>query len=256
MSEIAPAIRLEQVTKIYTIGAARLRALDEVSLEILPGEFACVIGRSGSGKSTLLNMMAGLEKPTRGHIRVAGKQIERMNERKLVDFRLSNVGFVFQSFNLFPAHTALDNVAMPLMYKGVSRSQRQNRARKMLTAVGLGTHMQHKPTQMSGGQQQRVGIARALVTAPKILFADEPTGNLDYNTSREILHLIRGICREKGTTLIMVTHDPEMAQYADRVIRLFDGRVVENTVNPAPAEIPLPAPTQKQSEETDDESDD
>ena len=238
-AEKTPAIALKDVVKVYSIGTEKLRALDGVSLDIYPGEFACIIGRSGSGKSTLLNMMAGLEKPTKGSIRIAGKQIERMNEGQLVQFRLSNVGFVFQSFNLFATHTALDNVAMPLMYKGVDKRTRTARARKMLTAVGLKTHMRHKPTQMSGGQQQRVGIARALVTQPKILFADEPTGNLDFNTSREILRLIRDICHEKNTTLIMVTHDPEMAQYADRVIRLLDGKVIENTVNEQPAEIPM-----------------
>jgi len=172
----------------------------------------------------------------------------------LVDFRLNHVGFVFQSFNLFSMHTALDNVAMPLMYKGVNRQVRTARARKMLTAVGLGTHMKHKPTQMSGGQQQRVGIARALVTQPKILFADEPTGNLDFNTSREILRLIRDICHEKNTTLIMVTHDPEMAQYADRVIRLLDGRVIENTVNEHPEEIPMIV-RESEDAETDREQD-
>lgn len=234
-----PAIALKNVVKVYAIGTEKLRALDGVTLDIYPGEFTCIIGRSGSGKSTLLNMMAGLEKPTRGSIRIAGKQIERMNEGQLVQFRLNNIGFVFQSFNLFAMHTALDNVAMPLMYKGVSRTARTARARKMLTAVGLQTHMKHKPTQMSGGQQQRVGIARALVTRPKILFADEPTGNLDFNTSREILRLIRDICHERNTTLIMVTHDPEMAQYADRVVRLLDGKVIENTVNENPAEIPV-----------------
>ncbi len=232
------AISIRNVVKVYTIGTQKLRALNDVSLDIYPGEFACIIGRSGSGKSTLLNMMAGLEKPTKGKIRIAGKQIERMNEGQLVQFRLDHIGFVFQSFNLFAMHTALDNVAMPLMYKGVNRIKRTARAKKMLAAVGLQTHMHHKPTQMSGGQQQRVGIARALVTRPKILFADEPTGNLDFNTSREILRLIREICREKNTTLIMVTHDPEMAQYADRVIRLLDGRVIENTVNECPVPIP------------------
>jgi len=232
------AISIRNVVKVYTIGTQKLRALNDVSLDIYTGEFACIIGRSGSGKSTLLNMMAGLEKPTKGKIRIAGKQIERMNEGQLVQFRLDHIGFVFQSFNLFAMHTALDNVAMPLMYKGVNRIKRTARAKKMLAAVGLQTHMYHKPTQMSGGQQQRVGIARALVTRPKILFADEPTGNLDFNTSREILRLIRDICREKNTTLIMVTHDPEMAQYADRVIRLLDGRVIENTVNEHPMPIP------------------
>ena len=238
VKEREAAIRLAGVSKIYTIGDEKLRALDDVSLDIYPGEFACVIGRSGSGKSTLLNMMAGLEKPSRGRIRVAGRQIERMSEKELVQFRLKYVGFVFQSFNLFEMHTALDNVAMPLMYKGMPRAQREARARSMLDAVGLKTHMRHRPGEMSGGQQQRVGIARALVTNPKILFADEPTGNLDFNTSREILRLIRGICRERNTTLVMVTHDPDMAQYADRVIRLLDGHVTENIFNADPAEIP------------------
>ena len=233
-------ISLNGVSKVYAIGDEKLTALNNVSLDIYPGEFACIIGRSGSGKSTLLNMMAGLEKPTRGRIRVAGRQIEGLSEGELVRFRLKNVGFVFQSFNLFAMHTALDNVAMPLMYKGVPRDIRQRRARKMLEAVGLKSHMRHRPGEMSGGQQQRVGIARALVASPRILFADEPTGNLDFNTSREILRLISSLCRERGTTLIMVTHDPDMAQYADRVVRLLDGRITENTVNEAPAEVPAP----------------
>lgn len=251
-ASLEPVIALKGVTKIYRIGTEKLSALNDVSLEIYPGEFACIIGRSGSGKSTLLNMMAGLEKPTKGGIRVAGRQIERMNEAQLVQFRLNNVGFVFQSFNLFAMHTALDNVAMPLMYKGVNRPTRAARSKKMLAAVGLSTHMNHKPTQMSGGQQQRVGIARALVTQPKILFADEPTGNLDFNTSREILKLIRDICREKNTTLIMVTHDPDMAQYADRVIRLLDGRVIENIVNERPAEIPVVRKTPEEQTDRDE----
>ncbi len=236
---VEPIISITDVHKVYTIGSTKLRALDGVSLDIYPGEFTCIIGRSGSGKSTMLNMIAGLEKPTKGHIRIAGKQIDRMNEGQLVQFRLDNVGFVFQSFNLFAMHTALDNVAMPMMYKGVGSDQRTRAARKMLTAVGLQTHLNHKPTEMSGGQQQRVGIARALVTRPKIMFADEPTGNLDLKTSREILRLIRAICKERNTTLIMVTHDPEMAQYADRVIKLLDGKLLENTFNENPAPISL-----------------
>lgn len=237
--QTAPIIDLNDVVKIYSLGGTRLRALDGVSLKIWPGEFACIIGRSGSGKSTLLNMMAGLEKPSGGGIRVAGKRIERMNEKALVRFRLENIGFVFQSFNLFATQTALDNVAAPLMYRGVRRSVRRKRAAKMLEAVGLKTHMRHTPGQMSGGQQQRVGIARALIASPKILFADEPTGNLDLKTSREILKLIRDACREKGTTLIVVTHDPEMAQFADHVIQLLDGRVIEDRLNPDPAPIPV-----------------
>ncbi len=237
--QIQPIISLNAVSKVYTIGATRLRALDDVSLDIYPGEFACIVGRSGSGKSTLLNMIAGLERPTKGQIRVAGKQIERLSEAKLVQFRLDNVGFVFQQFNLFATHTALDNVAMPLMYKGMPKDMRLRQARKMMELVGLSSHVQHMPTQMSGGQQQRVGIARSLVTKPKILFADEPTGNLDLKTSREILRLIRAVCRERGTTLIMVTHDAEIAQYADRVIRLLDGHVIDNSVQEHPREIAL-----------------
>ncbi|NLG24937.1 MAG: ABC transporter ATP-binding protein [Clostridiales bacterium] len=239
MERVAPAeaaIALSGVSKVYEIGSTRLTALSDVSLTIHKGEFALIVGRSGSGKSTLLNLMAGLERPTRGHIRVAGKQIERLGESALVNFRLANVGFVFQSFNLFATHTALSNVAMPLMYKGVARPARTRQARKMLEAVGLKSHMRHRPTQMSGGQQQRVGIARALVTAPKIMFADEPTGNLDSKTSGEILGLIRRVCKERGTTLIMVTHDEEMARYADRVIRLLDGHVVSDTVNADPVQ--------------------
>jgi len=240
--EQTPVISLRSVSKVYEVGQTRLRALDDVSLDISPGEFALIVGRSGSGKSTLLNMLAGLERPTKGKIRIAGKQIERLSESQLVSFRLKHIGFVFQSFNLFPAHTALDNVAMPLMYKGVSRPRRTRMAREMLKAVGLNSHAHHMPGQMSGGQQQRVGIARALVTQPRILFADEPTGNLDFNTSREILRLIRDICRRSGTTLIMVTHDPEIAVYADRVITLLDGRVLENKLNPCPAQIPAAGP--------------
>lgn len=239
--EQTPVIHLSGVTKVYEIGQTRLKALSDVSLDVYPGEFALIVGRSGSGKSTLLNMLAGLERPTKGKIRIAGKQIEKLSESQLVAFRLKHIGFVFQSFNLFAAHTAQDNVAMPLMYKGVGKARRTRMAREMLRAVGLLSHAGHMPGQMSGGQQQRVGIARALVTQPRILFADEPTGNLDFNTSREILRLIREICRQRGTTLIMVTHDPEIAAYADRVITLLDGKVLENKVNPCPQEIPCGA---------------
>lgn len=236
--EQKPVISLNNVTKVYEIGQTRLKALDGISLEVYPGEFALIVGRSGSGKSTLLNMLAGLERPTGGKISIAGRQIEKMSESRLVAFRLKNVGFVFQSFNLFAAHSALENVAMPLMYKGVGKARRERMAKEMLRSVGLLSHARHMPAQMSGGQQQRVGIARALVGQPRILFADEPTGNLDFNTSREILRLIRDICRERGTTLMMVTHDPEIAKYADRVITLLDGRVIENRKNANPLEIP------------------
>lgn len=222
-------ISLNGVSKVYAIGDEKLTALNNVSLDIYPGEFACIIGRSGSGKSTLLNMMAGLEKPTRGRIRVAGRQIEALSEGELVRFRLKNVGFVFQSFNLFAMHTALDNVAMPLMYKGVPRDIRQRRARKMLEAVGLKSHMRHRPGEMSGGQQQRVGIARALVASPRILFADEPTGNLDGKSGREVLALLGRLSYELGITLVLVTHDQSVAEQAGRIIELRDGHVARDS---------------------------
>ncbi len=233
----SPVIVLNDVTKVYEIGKTRLKALNRINLEVMPGEFCLIVGRSGSGKSTLLNMLAGLERPTSGKIIVAGRHIERMTEKKLVSFRLANIGFVFQSFNLFAAHTAIENVAMPLMYRGMNRRRRTILAKDMLEAVGLSSHADHLPGQMSGGQQQRVGIARALVTKPRILFADEPTGNLDLRTSREILSLIRGICRERATTLVMVTHDPEIADHADRIITLLDGQITGNTVNQTPLDF-------------------
>lgn len=223
-------ISLNGVSKVYAIGDEKLTALNNVSLDIYPGEFACIIGRSGSGKSTLLNMMAGLEKPTRGRIRVAGRQIEALSEGELVRFRLKNVGFVFQSFNLFAMHTALDNVAMPLMYKGVPRDIRQRRARKMLEAVGLKSHMRHRPGEMSGGQQQRVGIARAFVSKPRVIFADEPTGNLDSITSKQVLYRMLQISKQMGTTFVMVTHEPELASCADRIITILDGKVQSDVV--------------------------
>ena len=219
-------IECGDVAKHYAVGGGRVIALGGVTLRIDRGEFVCVTGRSGSGKSTLLHLMAGLEPPTRGAIRVAGKRIERLGEAALVEFRLRNVGFIFQSFNLFAAHTALHNVAMPLMYRGVPRAARLRRAMAALTLVGLSSRAGHRPGELSGGQQQRVGIARALVAKPKLVFADEPTGNLDLRTSREIMDLIRNACRESGATLVVVTHDREVAGYADREIELSDGRIV------------------------------
>jgi len=226
-TEVKPIIRLENVSKVYLIGTTRLRALDRVSLDIMPGEFLCICGRSGSGKSTLLNMMAGLEPPTRGQIVISDQNIETLSESRLVRFRLQHVGFIFQQFNLFTYMNALENVAMPLVYRGVSRSERKKLARDALEAVGLLSHANHKPSQMSGGQQQRVGIARALVSGAPILFADEPTGNLDSRTSDDILDLIRDITKKSGCTLIMVTHDTDIAKKADRIVHLLDGRITD-----------------------------
>lgn len=205
-------------------------ALNDITLDIEPGEITCILGVSGSGKSTLLNMMAGLEKPTRGSINIYGTRIEKMNERELAKFRQRNVGFVFQSYNLLPALTALENVCLPLTFRGIPKKTREKMAMEMLEAVGLKKHAQHKPSQMSGGQQQRVGIARAFVSKAKVVFADEPTGNLDSATTREIMDLIVKISKDNGQNLIIVTHDIGVANYADRIIHLLDGNIekIEN----------------------------
>lgn len=192
------------------------------------------MGTSGSGKSTLLNMMAGLEPPTRGSVVIDGIDITKTPERKLAKFRQDVLGFVFQSYNLLNTLTALENVALPLTFKGIPRRKREQMARKMLADVGLKGHMRHKPSQMSGGQQQRVGIARAFVAHPKVVFADEPTGNLDSKTTIEIMELMTSIARQYGLTLVIVTHDSEIATYADRIIRLLDGRVISDEQNNSP----------------------
>ena len=222
-----PIIRIRGLKKVYRVGEERVRALNGVDLDIYPGEFVCIIGRSGSGKSTLLNMMAGLEKPSRGSIVIAGEHLEKMNEKQLVDFRLRHIGFIFQQFNLFPSMTALENVTMPLVYRGVSARKRKAAALKMLKDLGLSKHVNHRPSQMSGGQQQRVGIARALVSNPEVIFADEPTGNLDSRTSEEILSLIQAMAKRDNHTLDMVTHDPSVAAHADRVVNILDGLIVD-----------------------------
>ncbi len=227
-------IKVCNVKKIYKVGEVKIRALNDISLDINKGQFACVVGRSGSGKSTLLNMMAGLESVSGGKIIIAGQHIEKMNEAELIDFRQKNIGFVFQSFNLLPYYTALENVSLPLTFRGVPSAQRRKKAMDMLKLVGLKSHAHHTPMQMSGGQQQRVGIARALVSDPKIVFADEPTGNLDSKTSLEIMLLLLKIFRNSNTTFVMVTHDPQMSEFADISINVLDGKAVDMIKNPHP----------------------
>ena len=218
-------ISVQDVSKIYRIGNEKVVALDNVSLNISKGEICCFLGTSGSGKSTLLNLLAGLERPTKGRIIIKNTELNKLNENKLTKFRQNHVGFVFQSYNLIPTMTALENVCMPLTFKGISKKKREKRARKMLKDVGLETHLKHKPTQMSGGQQQRVGIARAFVSKPEIVFADEPTGNLDTKTTLEVMNLITNMARENNQTLVIVTHDIEISQYADRIFYIRDGRI-------------------------------
>lgn len=227
-----PVIEVTDLYKIYRVGTNKVRALNGVSFKIYEGEFCAIVGTSGSGKSTLLNMMAGLEKPTKGQIVIKKTHIEKLNENQLVKFRREHVGFIFQSFNLMATMNALENVALPLVFRGVPKKIRLKKAEKMIKLVGLSKHKKHKPTQMSGGQQQRVGMARALVLDPDIVFADEPTGNLDSATSAEMMALMRSVVNEQKKTLVMVTHDDHLASYADRIIRIVDGKIVsmeENT---------------------------
>ena len=230
-----PVIQVKNLYKIYRIGENKVRALNGVDFTIKKGEFCCIVGTSGSGKSTLLNMMAGLEPPTKGQIVIAGEHIERKNESQLVMFRQAHVGFIFQSYNLMPNLTAVENVAMPLTFQGVPRDIREKRAVKMLKMVGLGKFLDHRPGQMSGGQQQRVGIARALVVNPEIVFADEPTGNLDSNTTLEVLKLMQRIVHEKGQTMVMVTHDNYLASFGDKVIHIRDGKIIKVEEHPGGA---------------------
>ena len=223
--EKTPIIEVRNLYKIYKVGTNRVYALNGVDFTMYKGEFCAIVGPSGSGKSTLLNMLAGLEPPTKGEIIVAGEHIEKMSENRLVGFRRENVGFIFQSYNLLQTLNAVENVALPLSFRGVPRRVRAEKAKKYLKLVGLEKQMKHMANAMSGGQQQRVGIARALVVDPKIIFADEPTGNLDSKTTMEILKLMRRIVREQNQTLVMVTHDNRIAAFADRQFHIVDGKI-------------------------------
>lgn len=218
-------IELVNVKKIYRMGNEKIYAVDDVSFDIKKGEFCCLLGTSGSGKSTLLNLMAGIEKITSGTILIKGKQIQKMSENSLARFRQRYLGFVFQSYNLLNSMTALENVEFPLVFKRVPLKKRKRLAKEMLVKVGLGSRLQHKPKEMSGGQQQRVGIARAFVAKPEIVFADEPTGNLDSKTTIEVMELIRQMAKDNNQTIVMVTHDRSLAAYADKVIHILDGKI-------------------------------
>lgn len=220
-------IQVKDLYKVYRMGEEKVYALNGVSFEIHRGEFCAITGPSGSGKSTLLNMLAGLEHPTKGEIVIAGKHIEKLNEKQLVTFRRERVGFIFQSYNLIGTMDAVENVALPLMFRGIPKKERMAKADKILDLVGLSKHKDHRPNEMSGGQQQRVGVARALVLDPEIIFADEPTGNLDSNTSAEVMRLMQKIVRERNQTLVMVTHDNHLASFADRIFHIIDGKIVK-----------------------------
>ena len=230
-NKAAPVIRLQDVRKEYVVGDSHIHALDGVSLTVSPGEFVCISGRSGSGKSTMLNMLAGLEKPTSGEIVILDKHIENMSESARIRFRRQYIGFVFQSYNLMPQYTAVENVELPLMLRGIGKRERRKQALAVMEQVGIVSHAEHKPSELSGGQQQRVGIARVLITKPPIVFADELTGNLDTKTSAEIMDLLTGLFRSSGTTFMLVSHDPDMSQYTDRTIHLLDGKIISEETN-------------------------
>lgn len=228
---MAAIIKIENLYKIYSVGKEKVVALGGINLQIEKGQICCILGTSGSGKSTLLNQLAGLEKPSKGRVLIGGVNISTLNEGQLAKFRQKNIGFIFQSYNLLQSYSALENVAMPLMFRGIPKGLRNRRAKMILKQVGLDKRMSHKPAQMSGGQQQRVGIARAFVSKPKIVFADEPTGNLDTRTTKEVMELMVRLCRKNNQTLVLVTHDRELALYADRIITLIDGKVVDDRSN-------------------------
>lgn len=225
--EKIPTIQVKNLYKVYRVGETKVYALNGVDFTMYRGEFCAIVGTSGSGKSTLLNMLAGLEKPTKGEVVIAGKHIEKLNENQLVSFRRERVGFIFQSYNLLNTMNAVENIALPLSFQGIPKKKRIDRAKKYLKLVGLEKVGRHMPNQMSGGQQQRVGIARALVVHPQIIFADEPTGNLDSRTTMEVLKLMQKIVREHNQTLVMVTHDDHLATYADRIFHIIDGKIVK-----------------------------
>ena len=222
----SPLIEVVDLVKIYPNAVDAPPALDGVGLRVDRGEFVAVMGPSGSGKSTFMNIVGCLDAPSRGQFRLAGQDVEALDHNQLADLRNRTLGFVFQGFNLLPRLSALENVMLPLVYAGVARAERRERAQRMLAATGLGTLGDRRPSQLSGVQQQRVAIARALVNGPLLLLADEPTGNLDTQTSRDVMEVFTRLNREQGITVLLVTHEPDIAQYARRLIKFRDGRVV------------------------------
>lgn len=227
MEQAPKIVQVRKLYKIYDMGEEKVYALRDIRLDIRKGEICCIFGPSGSGKSTLLNQLAGLEKPTRGGVKICGQIISRMDENELAAFRQKHSGFIFQSYDLLPHFSALENVALPLMFAGVPLKERNKKAARMLRRVGLQKRMSHYPNQMSGGQQQRVGIARAFINTPEVIFADEPTGNLDSKSTKEVMEMMVAFVREYDQTLILVTHDKDMAAYADHIVTLHDGEIVQ-----------------------------
>jgi putative ABC transport system ATP-binding protein len=227
---VGPLIRCEALAKRYEIGGGTVHALRELTLSVMPREFVAVMGPSGSGKSTFMNLVGCLDRPSGGHYWLAGEAVDSLDRDQLAAIRNRRVGFVFQQFNLLPRTSALDNVELPLLYAGVPRAERRDRAMRRLRQVGLGDRLDHHPAQLSGGQQQRVAIARALVNDPSLILADEPTGALDSRTSIEVMALLQALNRE-GITIVLVTHEADVAAFASRIIGFLDGRVVRDAAN-------------------------
>jgi putative ABC transport system ATP-binding protein len=230
-----PVIRLRDITKVYGSGALAFQALKGITLEVMPGEFVAVMGPSGSGKSTVMNLLGCLDTPTSGEYLFRGVPVQAMTRDQRALLRRRHLGFVFQGFNLLARTSAQENVELPLLYRGEPAAARHRAAREALAAVGLAGWEHHTPAELSGGQQQRVAIARAMVTRPEVLLADEPTGNLDSQRSKEIMQLLWQLNVERGITILMVTHEPDMAAWARRVLRFVDGRVESDHANPHPA---------------------
>lgn len=220
-------IRVEDMYKVYNPGENEVRALDGVSLTIEQGEFAAIIGHSGSGKSTLMNMLGCLDTPTAGSYYLNGRDVSQMSDNEISDIRNQEIGFIFQGYNLIANLDARSNVELPLVYRGIDKRKRRKIAEEALNMVGLYDRIHHKPAQMSGGQQQRVAVARAIAARPPIIFADEPTGNLDSHTSEEVMQLMQKVVREQKKTLVMVTHDNHLATYADRIFHISDGKIIK-----------------------------
>lgn len=233
---VQPIIQLEKITRHYTVGTELVQALRGVDLTIYKNEYVALMGPSGSGKSTLMNMLGCLDTPTSGTYILNGTDVSSMSDNQLAEVRNKEIGFVFQTFNLLPRSTALENVALPLVYKGVKRSEREKRAKEVLAQVNLSDRMDHRPNELSGGQRQRVAVARALVNFPSIILADEPTGNLDTKTSVEIMGLFEDI-HKAGNTIILVTHEEDIARHAHRIVRLRDGVVESDQSNPEPITV-------------------
>lgn len=223
-------IQIEDLCKVYNPGENEVRALDHVSLTVNTGEYVAIIGQSGSGKSTLMNMLGCLDVPSSGEYILNGQNVSRLTDDELSDIRNQEIGFIFQGFNLIPSFTAVENVELPLLYRGIGKRERHELAVKALEKVGLSKRMGHKPSEMSGGQQQRVSIARAIAQAPPVILADEPTGNLDSGSSKEIIQILKELHKE-GRTVILITHDNEIAAQAKRVIRIKDGKIERDYEN-------------------------